>query len=140
MRPLWGIFVLAAASTAVAAPDPSTPARWRDGVALGADRSGDLRPLAHAILDAADAAPERVLTTADLGALGATSAPALEPPLTIRVWRRGLDGSTASCSGRVDVIPFEQYVRGVLPHEWIRSWNPESLKAGAVAIRTYAAY
>jgi len=139
MRLLWGIFVLAATSTAVAAPDAALPERWQRDVALGADRGGDLRPIAHAILDAADAAPDRVLTTADLGDLGAV-APALEPPATIRVWRRALDGSTASCSGRVDVIPFEQYVRGVLPHEWIRSWNPESLKAGAVAIRTYAAY
>jgi hypothetical protein len=55
------------------------------------------------------------------------------------VWRRGLDGSSASCSGRVDVIPFEKYVKGVLPHEWIRSWHTESLEAGAIAIRTYAA-
>jgi hypothetical protein len=37
------------------------------------------------------------------------------------------------------VIPLERYVRGVLPHEWIRSWHGESLRAGAVAIRTYAA-
>ena len=90
MRLLWGIFVLAATSTAVAAPDAALPERWQRDVALGADRGGDLRPIAHAILDAADAAPDRVLTTADLGDLGAV-APALEPPATIRVWRRALD-------------------------------------------------
>jgi hypothetical protein len=37
-------------------------------------------------------------------------------------------------------MPLEDYVKGVLPHEWITSWNKEALKAGAVAIRTYAAY
>lgn len=60
------------------------------------------------------------------------------PPATIRIWRRGLDGSTSSCSGRVDVLPFEQYVKGVLPHEWIPSWDPKALEMGAIAIRTYA--
>jgi N-acetyl-anhydromuramyl-L-alanine amidase AmpD len=38
------------------------------------------------------------------------------------------------------VIPFEQYVKGVLPHEWIPSWDPKALEMGAVAIRTYAAW
>ena len=55
------------------------------------------------------------------------------------MWRRGLDGSSSSCAGRVDVIAFETYVKGVLPHEWIRSWHAASLRAGAIAIRTYAA-
>ncbi|MEZ4466529.1 MAG: SpoIID/LytB domain-containing protein [bacterium] len=35
--------------------------------------------------------------------------------------------------------PWRRYVRGVVPHEWIPSWHLESLKAGAVAARTYAA-
>ena len=104
----------------------------------------DLRPEAAAILEAA-ADHGDVYTLGDARAQGlapahATGVIAYEMPATIRVWRRGLDGSTASCSGRVDVIPFEQYVKGVLPHEWIRSWREESLKAGAVAIRTYAAW
>jgi len=60
------------------------------------------------------------------------------PPRTIRIWRRGLTGGTSSCRGRVDVIPFESYVQGVLPHEWIPSWHGESLRTGAVTIRTYA--
>ncbi|MCL4227871.1 MAG: hypothetical protein KJZ91_25685 [Myxococcales bacterium] len=138
-------------------PAELAPLRWASGTGLGDDRSGDLRPEAAAILDAlatadraltvAEVAPDRVARRAlrPVTVLGADGAPAgaaavaLETPATIRVWRRGLDGSTASCSGRVDVIPFDQYVRGVLPHEWIRSWNGESLRAGAVAIRTYAA-
>src|SRR5689334_2330340 len=59
-------------------------------------------------------------------------------PATIRVWRRAVDGSTSSCSGRVDTIELEDYVKGVLPHEWVPAWHPEALKAGAIAIRTYA--
>jgi hypothetical protein len=129
-----------------ARPADEVPARWTTGVALGADRSGDLRPEARAILDRAALAP----ATYTLGAAraaglapplpaGPTTA-AFEAPATIRVWRRALDGSTASCDGRVDVIPFDQYVRGVLPHEWIRSWRAESLAAGAIVIRTYAAW
>jgi hypothetical protein len=152
MSPRSAVLAVLVAATGLAQAAPADPAliidddpaaipeRWRTGVALGADRSGDLRRAARAILDAAAVAPDRALTLADAAALGAPVAAAFEPPPTIRVWRRGLDGSTSSCAGRVDVLPFERYVRGVLPHEWIRSWNAESLKAGAVAIRTYAAY
>ncbi|HVV86795.1 MAG TPA: SpoIID/LytB domain-containing protein, partial [Kofleriaceae bacterium] len=145
-------------------PADELPLRWRTGVALGDDRSGDLRPEAAAILDAARTAADRrrVLTLADARDLGLAGIAAARPrpaeaieggpadagpttvafdaPATIKVWRRGVDGSTASCSGRVDTIPFEKYVKGVLPHEWIRSWDAASLQAGAVAIRTYAAY
>ena len=59
------------------------------------------------------------------------------PPATVRIWRRSIDGASASCSGRIDVIPLEEYIKGVLPHEWIPSWHDESLKAGSLAIRTY---
>src|SRR5688572_21931077 len=106
----------------------------------GDDRSGDLRPEAAAVLDAA-AAHGGPFTLGDARALGLAphALIAFDVPATIRVWRRGLDGSSASCSGRVDVIPLETYVKGVLPHEWIRSWHSESLRSGAIAIRTYAA-
>ena len=105
------------------------PQRWRTGAELDEDRSGDLRPEALELLRAHDAGEDPTESIAF----------AWTPPATIRVWRRGLDGSTASCTGRVDVIPLEKYVKGVLPHEWIRSWHTESLRAGAIAIRTYAA-
>ena len=36
------------------------------------------------------------------------------------------------------MIPFDEYIAGVLPHEWIPSWHDESLRAGSLAIRTYA--
>src|SRR5687767_12736545 len=104
------------------------PERWSQGVELDEDLSGDLRPEALALIELRNDGHEEL----------ATIEAAWQPPATIRVWRRGLDGSTASCSGRVDVIPFETYVKGVLPHEWIPSWDPLSLEMGAVAIRTYA--
>lgn len=71
-------------------------------------------------------APDQVLKSGDV-----------QVPETIRLYRRGAENN--SCQGRVDVIPLEEYVRGVVPHEWIPSWHLESLKAGAVAARSYAA-
>jgi hypothetical protein len=109
--------------------DDEMPERWVSGVDADSDRSGDLRPEAIALIDRRAAGED---VEQDI-------AFAWQPPSTIRVWRRGLDGSTASCSGRVDTISLERYVKGVLPHEWIRSWHGESLRAGAIAIRTYAA-
>ncbi|MEE2755726.1 MAG: SpoIID/LytB domain-containing protein [Myxococcota bacterium] len=58
------------------------------------------------------------------------------PPETIRIYRRGPENN--SCLGRVDVIPLEEYVKGVVPHEWIPSWHDESLRAGSIAARSYA--
>jgi hypothetical protein len=106
------------------------PERWVSGVDADSDLSGDLRPEAIALIERRAAGGDDVQPDIAF---------AWQPPSTIRVWRRGLDGSTASCSGRVDVLPLEKYVKGVLPHEWIRSWHGESLRAGAIAIRTYAA-
>ena len=39
---------------------------------------------------------------------------------------------------RVDRMPFMDYVRNVLPNEWIASWPAASLDAGAVAVSQYA--
>lgn len=94
----------------------------------------DLTDRARAILaarrggqhDADPLAPEQVLKNGGV-----------EVPATIRLYRRGAENN--SCTGRVDVIPLEEYTRGVVPHEWISSWHLESLKAGAVAARSYAA-
>ena len=129
-----GLFATVGACTAPSEPhlepiaDDELPERWASGVDADSDLSGDLRPEALELIRARAAGePEPDLAFA------------WTPPSTIRVWRRGLDGSTASCSGRVDVLPLERYVKGVLPHEWIRSWHGESLRAGAIAIRTYAA-
>jgi hypothetical protein len=126
------VCTLAIAACAPQPPEDESviePDRWATGMEVDEDLSGDLRPEARALIESRQAGePEPEVIAAGW-----------QPPTTIRIWRRGLDGSSASCSGRVDVIPFETYVKGVLPHEWIRSWHIESLKAGAIAIRTYAA-
>ncbi|MFI0485318.1 SpoIID/LytB domain-containing protein [Actinomadura sp. 9N215] len=53
-------------------------------------------------------------------------------PTTILVYRSSLN--------RVDRVPFKDYVRNVLPNEWITSWPNESLKAGAMAVKNYGWY
>lgn len=40
----------------------------------------------------------------------------------------------------VNVLPFEHYLRGVVPSEMPASWSAEALKAQAIAARTYAYY
>lgn len=75
--------------------------------------------------------------TTDEGEVGAVRAALEAPPATVRIWRRSIDGAADSCSGRIDVLPLEDYIKGVLPHEWIPSWHAESLAAGSLAIRTY---
>ena len=59
------------------------------------------------------------------------------PPKTIKIWQRSKGGSK-SCDGPIITLNMEDYIKGVLPHEWITSWHKESLRAGAVAIRSYA--
>ncbi len=39
---------------------------------------------------------------------------------------------------RVDRMPFIDYVKNVLPNEWLRGWPDASLEAGAVAVAQYA--
>lgn len=65
-----------------------------------------------------------------------TASAANPAPSTIRV---GRNCSCRSCS-TVVTVSMETYVKRVLPHEWIPSWHAESLKAGAIAIRSYGAW
>ncbi|MCC7534584.1 MAG: VCBS repeat-containing protein, partial [Deltaproteobacteria bacterium] len=92
-----------------------------------------LRPEAAAYLRGEAPMPE----PAD-GEIGVAREGLGAPPTHIRIWRRSIDGASRSCDGRIDRIAFEDYVKGVLPHEWITSWDAESLRAGAIAIRTYS--
>ncbi|MBK6576308.1 MAG: carboxypeptidase regulatory-like domain-containing protein [Sandaracinaceae bacterium] len=74
----------------------------------------------------------------------------VEVPAVIRVWRSSQSGALAptlnngwadnSCNSAVTVetLPLEEYVRGVVPREWLSSWHDESLRAGAIAARTFA--
>lgn len=65
----------------------------------------------------------------------------LYPPLTIRV---GVTGQTTCIVPPpiqyIEVISFSSYVKHVLPSEWYGSWPTESLRSGAMAVKTYAWY
>ena len=84
--------------------------------------------------------------------IGAVRAAIHEPPTlptVIRVWRSSRAGALApsssngwadnSChvTAEVEEHPLEEYVKGVIPREWLPSWHPESLRAGAIAARSY---
>jgi hypothetical protein len=53
-------------------------------------------------------------------------------PTTILVYRVSL--------GRVDRVDFKTYVKNVLPNEWVSSWPAESLKSGAMAVKSFGWY
>ncbi|WP_433330704.1 SpoIID/LytB domain-containing protein [Spirillospora sp. CA-294931] len=53
-------------------------------------------------------------------------------PTTILVYRVS--------AKRVDRVAFKTYVKNVLPNEWVTSWPRESLRAGAVAVKSYGWY
>ncbi|WP_027416940.1 SpoIID/LytB domain-containing protein [Aneurinibacillus terranovensis] len=65
-------------------------------------------------------------------------------PANIRVAvRESRPGGEPNPRGRilyVEVIPFETYIRNVLPNEWFPTWDPEALKAGAMAIKMFSWY
>ena len=41
---------------------------------------------------------------------------------------------------RVQTVGFQEYCSDVLPNEWMPSWDPASLRAGAMAVRMFAWY
>lgn len=61
----------------------------------------------------------------------------LTPPSTIRVIHHAGNTCRNVPVGQIDTIPFEAYVKRVVPHEVLASWPAETLKAQAVAARTY---
>src|SRR5262249_47053658 len=63
-------------------------------------------------------------------------AAAVPAPASIRV---GTSCTCATCSA-VQVYSLDTYVRLGLDDEWIASWKPDSLRAGAIAYRSYGAY
>jgi hypothetical protein len=58
-------------------------------------------------------------------------------PASMKVLVRA-DRTTTAVS--IQTVPFDQYVENVLPNEWIPSWDGDALKAGAVAVKSYAWY
>ncbi|MGE5139650.1 MAG: LpqB family beta-propeller domain-containing protein [Rudaea sp.] len=63
----------------------------------------------------------------------------LTPPATIRVRHDALNNNCRNLpDGEITVLDFETYVKRVVPRETPASWQPEALKAQAVAARSYA--
>jgi hypothetical protein len=62
----------------------------------------------------------------------------LTAPLTIRVIHDAGNACRNVPIGQIDVYPFEQYVKQVVPHEVPTTWPTETLRTQAVAARTYA--
>jgi len=107
------------------------------GPIQGQDRA-DLTPVARAMELVAPSG--EMWTARDIPALGGPPLPgAFEAPETVRMWLRS-EGSSGSCSGTVVEVELEEYIRHVIPHEWYASWDEESLRSGAVAARSYAAW
>lgn len=67
---------------------------------------------------------------------GDVSAAAVTVPSSIRV---GFNCNCSTCS-TVEVFSMETYVKRGLNDEWIASWHGESLRAGAVAYRSFGAW
>ena len=59
-------------------------------------------------------------------------------PSTIRVRVTGWPYCDLTRPYTVETIDFREYLRHVLPNEWIASWEPHSLRAGAMAVKMYA--
>ncbi len=103
-----------------------------DGQRVAFVRDGELWTIpADRLTVEAIAAPEPPL-------LGLAPRATLEPPATIRVKH---DDAGNTCrdvpDGQIDIIPFEEYVKRVTPYESPASWHIETLKAQAVAARSY---
>ena len=98
------------------------------------------RSVAHRIVGAGDG---RSGGPMPLAAEGETPRGELAPPASVRVGFGDLACSVPCCTGActaVCVLPLESYVARGLNDEWISSWNGASLRAGAIAYRSYAAY
>ncbi|WP_438349448.1 SpoIID/LytB domain-containing protein [Paenibacillus sp. FA6] len=63
---------------------------------------------------------------------GFTTYSATSTPSTIKLY--------ITSTGTLQNIAFDTYTKNVLPNEWYSTWKSESLKAGAIAIKTYAWY
>ncbi len=74
-----------------------------------------------------------VITVADTP----LSSSAVTVPTSIRV---GFTCPTSTTCSTVQVYALDTYVRLGLDDEWISSWNTNSLKAGAIAFRSYGVY
>lgn len=114
--------------------EEASPLIAPDGARVGFLRDGDIWTVA-----ATGTTTES--TVASAPELAPLAVQGLRPPDTIRVIHVEENRCRPGVPvGRVDTIPFEEYVKRVTPHETPRGWHAEALKAQAVAARTYAWY
>ena len=129
-----GLTVTGADGTATAPPADAAHTRLRlvvTGNALQLQNSSDGSSWAG---EASVAAPATVGDSA--GQLGVGQSDG-----SIKTYRGRLTLGISGASARaVDVVPLEDYLRGVVPRETPASWLPAALQAQAVAARSYAAY
>ena len=59
-------------------------------------------------------------------------------PQTVTVRVTGQHQCTPDMTYHTEVMDFKEYVKGVLPAEWGRDWDEDSLRAGAVAVKMFA--
>lgn len=135
-----GAHVLAATPADESHPIWSPDGRWLAFAMEGDVWIADLT--AHDLDKALPAAAQAAWSPPALDDAEPSAAPAslvLSAPITIRVKH---DDAGNTCrdrpEGAVDVYPFEDYVKRVVPFEVYVSWPAETLKAQAVAARTYA--
>lgn len=81
--------------------------------------------IAH-LSSARRAEPAAMTSALEAGPLSTTP----QLPTQIRVYR--------TATSAVEVVSFKDYVKHVLPNEWIPTWGQASLRAGAMAVKEYA--
>ncbi len=59
-------------------------------------------------------------------------------PATIRVRVTGYPYCDTTRPYTVETLDFKQYVKHVLPNEWVANWPWESIRAGGMAVKMYA--
>lgn len=112
-----------------------SPVWTPDGTRLAVVRNGQ-RVIVPA--DRLQVEPFAQVEQASLRAAAPVEAAAqLTPPATIRVIHHASNTCRTVPVGQIDTIPFEEYVKRVVPYEVYPSWPAETLKAQAVAARTY---
>jgi hypothetical protein len=99
-----------------------------------------LQPITITVPAARSTAEDWVTLAGDAGLDESFSLHNVQLPATIRVRVTGYPHCDTSRPYTVQVIDFREYVKHVLPSEWIASWQRESLRSGAMAVKMYAWY
>ncbi|MEW6569498.1 MAG: carboxypeptidase regulatory-like domain-containing protein, partial [Chloroflexota bacterium] len=82
--------------------------------------------------------PPPLVEALALGGAAPLDQTSLPLPATIRVRVTGYPYCDTSRPYTIQTVDFMEYVKHVLPNEWLPSWPWESLRAGAMAAKMYA--